>query len=102
MQQVHYDLGGYESVDSILKGLKLRSDMALETTGDVLALASIRRGIPALLGEGKPATGEDRSAFNAFHSFADWKNSNCRCRTLATSVHAVHSGPLEETRPGSG
>jgi hypothetical protein len=78
MQQVHYDLGGYESVDSILKGLKLRSDMALETTADVLALASIRRGIPALLGEGKPATGEDRSSFNAFHSFADWKNSNGR------------------------
>jgi hypothetical protein len=78
MQQVHYDMGGYESVDSIMKGLKLRSDVGFETTADVLALAAIRRSIPALLGEGKPATGEDRSSFNGYHTFADWKNINGR------------------------
>jgi hypothetical protein len=96
MQQVHYDMGGYESSDSLLKGLKLRSDMALETNADVLALASIRRGIPALLGEGKPATSKDRSSFNAFHSFSDWKNNNGRDGL----VHTLPSS--QQHRPGLG
>lgn len=78
MQQVYYDMGGYESVDVLLKSLKLRCDMNLTTTGDVLALASIRSGIPQVLGDGKKPAGEDRSAFWAFPNFTDWKNSNGR------------------------
>ena len=78
MQQVYHDMGGYESVESLLKSLKLKSDMKLTTTGDILALASIRSGIPQVLGEGKAPTGEDRSEFHAFHTFADWKQVNGR------------------------
>lgn len=90
MQQVYYKAGGYESVESILKGLKLRSDMNLTTTRDILALASIRSGIPQVLGEGKKPTGEDRSSFHVFHTFAEWKNPNGRdgfAITLAVHQH---------------
>jgi hypothetical protein len=90
MQQVKYDQGGYESMESVLKSLKLRTDMGLQTTGDVLALAAIRYGIPAILGDGKAATGDDKSSFNAFHTFNDWKNPNGRdgfVQTLSKHQH---------------
>jgi hypothetical protein len=108
MQQVQYDQGGYDSVDVLLKSLKLRNDMALSTTGDVLALAALRSGLPAVLGEGKAATGEDRSSFNAFHTFADWKNPNGRdgfVNTLPKRTHkavrAVEVDIANRLEPGS-
>lgn len=59
MQQVYYGMVGYESVESLLKSLKLKSDIELTTTGDILALALIRSGIPQVLGEGKaPSYGQ--------------------------------------------
>jgi hypothetical protein len=108
MQQVYCDMSGYESVESLLKGLKLRNDMNLSTTGDILALAAIRSGIPQVLGEGKTPTGEDRSSFHAFHTFADWKNPNGRdgfVHTLPSHQHQAVEAIREdiETRmePGS-
>ncbi len=78
MQQVHFDTKGYENMQSILKSLTLKSDMGLKTNGDALVLAAIRSAIPAVFGEGKPPTGEDRSAFHALHTFNDWKDANGR------------------------
>jgi hypothetical protein len=90
MQQVQYAQGGYDSVDVLLKSLKLRNDMSLSVAADVLALAALRSGLPAVLGEGKAATGEDRSSFNAFHTFQDWKNSNGRDGFVNTHDKRLH------------
>lgn len=78
MQQIYFDTKGYEQMQSILKSLQLKSDMGLKTNGDALVLAAIRSAIPAVFGEGKPPTGNDRSAFHAIHTFDDWKNPNGR------------------------
>jgi len=78
LQQVHFDSTGYESMPSILKSLSLKADMNLKTNGDALVLAAVRSAIPPVFGEGKAPTGEDRSAFHAFHTFNDWKNMNGR------------------------
>jgi hypothetical protein len=78
LQQVSYDMNGYESNDDILKQFKLRNELVLSTNADVLGLASLRNGIPSLFGKGKAPTGKDRSAFHALHSLADWEASNGR------------------------
>jgi hypothetical protein len=78
LQQVFFDMNGYETNDEILKSLKLRNDLELNTNADVLGLAALRNGIPPLFGKGKPPTGADRSAFHAVPTFKDWKNTNGR------------------------
>jgi hypothetical protein len=62
LQQVHYGKGG----NNLLQ--KLRNNMCLSMTGDVLALAAIRNPNPVVMGEGKTLTGDNRSSFHAFHS----------------------------------
>ena len=76
LQQVDFDMNGYETNEEILKSLKLRNDLDISTNSDILALAALRNNIPPLLGRGKTPTSVDRSQFHAFHSFNEWKSNN--------------------------
>jgi len=77
MQQAHFAEGNMDlSSDDPLKALKVRTDLNIDTEGDVLALNSLRFPIPLLLGKGKTPTGSDRTAFFALPSYNDWYHSD--------------------------
>ena len=76
LQQIYFDMKGYENNEDILKSLKLRNDLDIMMNGDILTLAALHNNIPPLLGNGKTLTGVDRSQFYALHTFNDWKSTN--------------------------